>query len=47
MSAGSLSIGDLVLRRLRTLESSCPRCGRHGRLSVARKVDGSADSFRR
>ena len=36
MPGGSLSIGDLVLRRLRTLEASCPQCGRHGQLSVAR-----------
>ncbi len=44
MPNGSLSIGDFVLRRLRTLEASCPRCGRHGRLSIARlKRDYGAD----
>ncbi len=44
MNSGSVRIGDLVLKRLRMLEASCPRCGRHGRLSVARlKRDYGAD----
>ena len=36
MAGGSLNIGDLVLQRLKVLDVSCPRCGRGGRLNVAR-----------
>jgi hypothetical protein len=46
MAQGSLNIGDLVLQRLRTLDVSCPQCGRGGQLNVAKLQRDYGTDFR-